>query len=146
MPTAAKLISGLFFAVFGYLLANWLSQILPQQFHWADLRITMAVIGFLLGWINVGARAATSFRMAMSAAVTISVLLLGLTVFVSSFAIMIERGLAQRYRGLSAGLEDMLDVMAESVVAVLRGDVAVVILVAGAIGGVIAGLLARITR
>jgi len=107
MPTAAKLVAALWFALLGWFAAEISKAHLPEgtQFGWYSY-IT-GVIGFSVGWIFLGKRAGDTMRAAYGYGFTATILLLFWALFYFSGEEMMHRAWATRYKGPMQALTGM---------------------------------------
>ncbi|WP_417242828.1 TrgA family protein [Celeribacter sp.] len=135
MPTAAKLVAALWFALLGWFAAEISKAHLPEgtQFGWYSY-IT-GVIGFSVGWIFLGKRAGDTMRAAYGYGFTATILLLFWALFYFSGEEMMHRAWATRYKGPMQALTGMVDLFKNYALTVVRFDVAATLLIGGLFGG-----------
>jgi hypothetical protein len=146
MPTAAKLVSAIYFAVLAAVLCFWLMRIEPDAFDWSNLPWLAAVIGLVTGWRFVGRWAEEGWRTGLSVGLTGGVLMLFWALVISAGEIMVRRSIGLMYRGLMDGLEDMLSILADRALLAARTDVALIVAAGGLVGGALAAAVARVWR
>lgn len=75
MPTAAKLVSAVAFALVGWLAALAYIPQLPEATNTAFLPLMMAILGFLVAWLSMGPNAGRGYPTAISLGLRTSALL-----------------------------------------------------------------------
>jgi hypothetical protein len=139
MPTAAKLVAALAFALVGYFAANAVKPVMPEgtQFGWFS-ELT-AGIGLLCGWIVMGGLTGRSYGEAAASGVRVSATIVFWALLGFSIYEMVLRSTKLRYDGpmeaLLAVFALMLDYGSYLGTAAIIGILAV--------GGVVAGIAAE---
>lgn len=120
MPTAAKLIAAILFAVLSWLVTEQVKLVLPGEGRGMDLLSPInALIGGAMGWRIMGLRAGDGFTPAVGFGLT--------TVFATFFWAlllwsgyeMIKRSVAGRYRDPIQALEGMGDLLLDYAIMVV---------------------------
>ena len=140
MPTAAKLVAALIFAVIAYVAADQYAFVVPDGRPAGPLREVSALVGLLTGWFVMG-----DFVMkprgtveAMGTGVRCSVTLAFVVLVIYSIWEMLDRALDGRYKGLQDAL---LDIFARALAfgtPIFTPGVLGVLLLGGLMGGALA--------
>jgi hypothetical protein len=142
MPTAAKLVSAVAFV----LVALWATEgyipQLPQGTDVGYLREILATLGFIVGWRSMGRNAGRGYGEAVSYGLRTSILLVFWALLGFSSYTMVLRSTRQIYRAdVGKALLDVPAIMMDYGKLLMAQDV----LVALAVGGILAGLAAEWT-
>lgn len=137
MPTAARLITALAFAVVGFFTAELYKPGLPPETQWGRFTLICTVIGLLCGWIVMGRLAGRGTRTALGAGLRTSATMLFHAMILFSVYEMILRALRKRYPGVFEAIEGTFDIILIYGAALLRPEP----LIALVAGGLLAGLL-----
>ncbi len=142
MPTAAKLVSAVAFA----LVALWAVEAyipqLPPGTGVGYLREIMVGLGLIIGWRSLGRNAGRGYADAVSYGLRTSILLVFWGLLGFSIYTMLLRSMRQLYRAdVGKALLDVPDIMMDYGKYLLAQDV----LVALVVGGLLAGLAAEWT-
>ncbi|MCA0043758.1 TrgA family protein [Celeribacter litoreus] len=135
MPTASKLVAGIYFAVLAWFAAELVKHYLPDGTQFGFFSYIAGVIGLLTGWLFMGKRAGDTMAFAMSYGFSASVILSFWNVFYFAFEEMIHRSMNNRYRGPTEALMAMVDLMREYGAFIFRPDVLFILVVGGIFGG-----------
>ncbi|WP_460273741.1 TrgA family protein [Celeribacter sp. ULVN23_4] len=135
MPTAAKLVAALWFALLAWFAAELVKAYLPEKTQFGLMSYIAAGFGFLTGWIFLGKRAGDTMSAALSYGLSSSVILSFWSVFYFAFETMIHRSLDLRYRGPTEALMAMVDLMRDYAHFVVKWDVLIVLVLGGVFGG-----------
>jgi len=141
MPTGAKLIAGVFFALFGYFVADLIKPYLPEAQPTRWFNEVMASVGFVMGWQMSGKNAGRGTRPGIGYGLTTIALMAFWGILIFSFSEMLENSLDNRYRGPMHALKSMVGIMIQDLKLVIKPD----ILFAGAAGGAVGGWLTEWT-
>lgn len=137
MPTAAKLVAGLLWAVLAWFASNLIKPYFPEGSDLGLFAEVNAALGFLLGWVMAGPRAGMGWSAAVSYGFTTTLSLVVAGVFLHSFAEMVRLSLRRLYEGPMEGLVAVFGLMVEYFMLMAKPDVIGVLLV----GGILAGLV-----
>jgi len=139
MPTGAKLVAGITFAVVAFVAAQLFLPSLeldaaPRWFAAAN-----ALLGFLVGWRVLGRAVGGTYGTAIWAGVGAAIWLFFWALLLFSFREMVLRSLDKRYRIPTEALGNLLEI------AIFYAKLAFSVEVLGALllGGMIAGILAE---
>lgn len=97
MPTAARLVAAVLFAVLGWFVSELVKPLFPPEQQTGWFSEANAVIGFLVGWVFVGKRAGDTYSGALGYGITGALLLVIWGLFLHSFYEMIEKSLRKQY-------------------------------------------------
>jgi len=144
MPTAAKLVSALLFAAVGYLAAEAYAQTLPpgQPRQW--LTPIVAAIGLGQGWVTMGGLVGQGISVAITTGVRVSVQIAFWAVLGFGLYEMFHRSTRLRYDGLGEAVIAAFDLFLEYGLSLVSATTCLVILlVGGALSGVLAEVVSR---
>lgn len=137
MPTGAKLIAAISFAVVGWVLANYYAQNMPDASAAGPIREGAAVVGAFVGWMVMGPSVGKSYVDAAGAGIKTAVVLAVVALFLLSLREMIDNSVKMRYDGALDAIVDVFQTMAKRSEALLSLGVFGTILLGGIIGGVL---------
>lgn len=137
MPTAAKLVAAVLFAIVGGLAAHLFIPALPQGMAVGYFREISAAIGFVCGWLIMGRAAGRGMSAAINSGIVTSVALLFWCMLGFSIFLMVKKSTRMMYDGPMDALLGIFDMMIEYGALLVQPATPVTLLV----GGVIAGLL-----
>ncbi len=138
MPTAAKLVAGIMWALLAWFASNLIKPYFPEGMDLGYFAEVNAALGLVLGWTMAGPRANLGgWSAAISYGVTTTVALVVVGVFLHSFAEMVRLSLSRRYEGPIEGLVAVFGMMVDYFVLMAKRDVMVFL----AVGAVVAGLV-----
>ncbi|ATG46670.1 TrgA family protein [Celeribacter ethanolicus] len=143
MPTAAKLVAALWFALLAWFAAELVIPYLPEGTQVGLFSYITGVIGLLTGWVFLGRRAGDTMAAALSYGFSASVILTFWAIFYFSFEMMIHRSLDKHYRGPTQALMSMVDMMRDNGLLMLKWDIVIVLVAGGFFGGWITEKAAR---
>ena len=135
MPTGAKLIAGVFFALFGWFIADLVKPYLPEAQPAAWFNEVMAAVGFVMGWQMSGKNAGRGLRPGIGYGLTTIGLMAFWGVLIFAFSEMLSTSLDNRYRGPMHALKSMVGIMITDLKYVIKPDVFITGLVGGCVGG-----------
>lgn len=143
MPTAAKLVAALVFALIGFLAAEIFKPQMPEgtQFGWFSP--ICAGIGLLCGWIIMGSLAGRGLRVALGSGVRTAVTVAFWALIGFSIYEMLLRSTRLRYDGPMEAVLAAFDLALDYGRLMLVPDVLAVLLVGGALGGALVEWAAR---
>lgn len=137
MPTGAKLVAAICFAVVGWILANYYSLNMPDASAAGPIREGAAVVGAIVGWMVMGPSVGKGYVEAAGSGIKTAVVLAVVALFALSLREMLDNSVKLRYDGALDAILDIFHTMAERSQALLSLGVFGTIL----LGGIIAGLL-----
>jgi hypothetical protein len=137
MPTAAKLMAAISFAVVGWILANFYAMNMPDASAAGPIREGAAVVGVLVGWMVMGPSAGKGYVEAAGSGIKTAVVLAVVALFLLALSEMLDNSVKMRYDGALDAILDVFQTMAKRSQALLSLGVFGTVL----LGGIIAGLL-----
>ena len=143
MPTGAKLVAAVCFAIVGWLAAEAYIPQLPADTRTGYFREIMAVLGFVLGWMTLGPNVGRGYADAASIGMRTSFLLVFWGLLGMSIYFMVRRSTRMIYDNAGDAALDVPMLMLQY--AGLMGSVPLVAVLAvgGAIGGVLTEFAGR---
>lgn len=139
MPTAAKLVGAIAFALLGYLIAGRAVTTLPDNAEVGWFREIIAVFGWFVGWSIVGPSAEKRLAITLAAGLTASAALAVLGVGFVAIYQMLVKSAHNFYASPMQALESMFELAWKR--AAVLGDANILALLI--LGGLVAGALAR---
>lgn len=138
MPTAAKLVSGLFFAALAWLAAEAFKPLMPPETVFGIFSLLCAVFGLFVGWMVMGSRVGKGMSNAIGAGITTSVALTVVCVFYFSAREMIIRSMNRRYGGPLEATVSTFEIAFDYTLMLINPLVLGILLVGGVLGGMLA--------
>ncbi len=135
MPTASKVVAGLFFAALAYLVGDLVKPLLPEGTRVGLLSITLAVVGLLSGWRMSGGRAGFGTRAGFGYGMTTSVTIVFWGIFLFSGHKALQYSLDRRFDGPIEALQAMISFGIEFVVLLATPTILGTLLIGGLFGG-----------
>lgn len=144
MPTFAKLLGAIVFAVVGFWAAVTYNGHLPDNVSLPKLPFAMAGLGVVLGWYSMGGVAGKGWRESIAYGLRTSVLIGFIAMFGVAFLLMLRKSTNQMYRAdpLAAVL-DVPDLMYQYGHYMFNQDVLVALGAGGVLGGLLTEYAAR---
>jgi hypothetical protein len=139
MPTGAKLIAAICFAVVGWILANYFALNMPDASAVGPIREAAAVIGAVVGWTVMGPSVGKGYVEAAGSGIKTAVVLAFVALFCLALKEMLDNSVKLRYDGALDAILDVFQTMAKRAQSLLSMGVFGTIL----LGGIIAGLLSE---
>lgn len=143
MPTAAKLVSSVLFAILAWVAARALIPHLPDGMSGGMLAEVMAAIGFLSGWLVMGGLVGKGYGPAITFGVQTVVTLVFFGLLLFAFYEMIIRSTRLRYDGPVDAIQGMMELMWEYAGWLLQVDVLGILGVGAVVGGLVAEWVGR---
>jgi hypothetical protein len=137
MPTGAKLVGALCFAVVGWIMADYFALTMPDASSLGPIREGAAVLGLIIGWRVMGASVGKGYLEAAGSGIKTSVVLVFFALLFLSLKEMLMNSVKMRYDGAMDATLDVFVTMARRSEGLLSLGVLGTII----IGGIIAGLL-----
>lgn len=143
MPTGAKLVAAVCFAIVGWLAAEAYIPQLPADTRTGYFREIMALLGFVLGWMTLGPNVGRGYADAASIGMRTSFLLVFWGLLGMSIYFMVRRSTRMIYDNAGDAALDVPMLMLQY--AGLMGSVPLIAILAvgGAIGGVLTEFAGR---
>lgn len=143
MPTAAKLMAAISFAVVGWVLANYYAQNMPDAAAAGPIREGAAVVGLIIGWTVMGNSVGKGYVEAAGSGIKTAVILAVVALFLLAMAEMLENSVRMRYEDAMEALLAVIDTMAKRSHALLSLGVFGTILLGGIVGGLLSENVGR---
>lgn len=137
MPTGAKLMAAVCYAVVGFVMANYYAMNMPDATSAGPIREGAAVVGAFVGWWVMGPTAGKGYVEAAGAGVKTAVILAVVALFLLALREMLSNSVKMRYDSALDAILDVFQTMA------MRSHVVLSLGVFGTIllGGIVSGLL-----
>lgn len=137
MPTAAKLVAAILFALLAWLTSELIKPLFPEERNVGWFSEVNALIGIFVGWRVAGSRARTTWTNAVSYGLTATAALVFWALFLQSFGEMVRMAFNRRYDGIAQAVIGVFELMRDHGVMMLEAPIIITLLV----GGVLAGLV-----
>ena len=137
MPTGAKLMAAVCFAVVGFIMANYYALNMPDASSAGAIREGAAVIGAIIGWTVMGPTAGKGYVEAAGAGIKTAVILAVAALFLLAMREMLVNSVKMRYDTAMDAFLDVFQMMATRSQAMVSLGVFGTVL----LGGIVAGLL-----
>jgi hypothetical protein len=137
MPTGAKLVAAICFAVVGWILANYYSLNMPDASAAGPIREGAAVVGAVVGWMVMGPSVGKGYVEAAGSGIKTAVVLAVVALFFLALREMIDNSVKMRYDGALDAILDVFHTMGERSQALLSLGVFGTIFLGGIIGGLL---------
>jgi hypothetical protein len=138
MPTAAKLISALFFAALGWVLADVYVQFMDGGPNVGRLREICAVVGAVCGWRVMGTLVGDSMWLALGSGLRTSVTLAFFCFLGFSAYEMVLQSTKMVYEGPMEAVLGVFEIMVEYLAVAMTWEFVLTLVIGGMIGGWIA--------
>ena len=143
MPTAAKLVSAVLFAVVAYAAAEAYAQALPPGQPRQLLVPIVTVLGLFQGWLTMGGRVGAGISMAITTGVRTSFQIAFWAIVGFGLYEMFYRSTRLRYDGPGEAVIAAIELFMEYGLSVLMATTCLIILF---VGGALAGILAELVN
>ena len=144
MPTTAKVVAAIFYAILGYMLAESYRLLLPPNTDMGIVNISSAGIGVLAGWLVAGNLAGRGYSRAPGLGIRTSLtIVFWALVFFSTYE-MIIRSTRGRYSGSPMeAITGAFDLVIEYGAKMADQQFLILLFAGGAIGGIITEIAKR---
>ncbi|MCU0908861.1 MAG: TrgA family protein [Rhodobacteraceae bacterium] len=143
MPTAAKLVSALFFAFLGYFAADMVKPVLPEGTQVAMFSPMCALIGLACGWKMVGERAGDGMWPSAGYGLTTSMLIVFWSLLLFSGNEMLQRSIRRHYDGAVDAILGMVSIAIGNLMMIATPTVIATLVIGGIFGGYLSEFAAR---
>jgi hypothetical protein len=143
MPTSAKLVAAVLFAVIGWLAANAHIPALGEGASFGRMREISALIGAMVGWTTMGSLVGQSYSDAIGSGLRTSVTLVFFALLFFSTWQMFQQTAKRTYDGPMEAVLGVFEFMMENGRDMLTVGVLGVLIVGGSVGGMITEWAAR---
>lgn len=137
MPTGAKLMAALSFAVVGWVLANYYAMNAPDATALGPIREVAALVGVAVGWKVMGPSVGKGYVEAAGSGIKTAVVLAVAALFLLALSEMLENSVKMRYDGALDAILDVFQTMVKRSEALLSLGVFGTVLLGGIIGGLL---------
>lgn len=137
MPTGAKLMAAISFAIVGWILANYYALNMPDASAAGPIREGAAAVGAIVGWLVMGPAAGKGYVEAAGSGIKTAIILAVVALFLLSMREMLENSVRMRYEDALEAVLDVFQTMANRSRALLSLGVFGTILLGGIIGGLL---------
>lgn len=137
MPTAAKLFAAIALAIAGFFTGALVLPYLPVVAKSGILPVVAACFGLILGWRVIGRAVGKGMWMTAQAGMRASVYMVVLVLFFLGLVQMVRYSTRLRYDGPMEALTDIVSQGIDFGYAALKPDVVIVLLLGGALAGVL---------
>lgn len=137
MPTAAKIVGAVCFAIFGYFLAVAVIPVLPEGTQIGRMREITAFIGLLNGWFVMGRLTGLGYRAGIGSGIRTAITIVIWALIVFSIYEMVVRSTKLRYDGPMEAVTAAFGLMLDYGKLLLTKEIIGTILIGGGIGGAI---------
>jgi len=139
MPTGAKLMAAVSFAVVGWIMANYYAMNMPDAAAAGPMREAAAAVGAIIGWRVMGPSVGRGYVEAAGSGIKTAVVLAVVALFLLALREMLYNSVKMRYDGALEAFLDVFKTMARRSEALLSLGVFGTIL----FGGIVAGILSE---
>jgi hypothetical protein len=137
MPTGAKLVAAVCYAVVGWVLANYYAVNMPDASSSGPIREAAGLVGVIVGWMVMGPSVGKGYVEAAGSGIKTAVVLAVVALFLLAMREMLENSVKLRYEGPLDAILDVFQTMAQRSYGLLSLGVFGTIL----FGGIVSGLL-----
>lgn len=138
MPTAAKLIAAVVFAMLGFVAAATFVPHMPEGSQIGLFRELTAVIGFIIGWFVMGGLVGSGYGEAAGSGLRTSVTITFFTLLFFSIYLMVKQSFKMVYDGPMDAVLGVFEFMLKYGQMMLVPDVLAVLALGGILGGLVA--------
>lgn len=138
MPTAAKLVAAVMFAIVGWIAANVYVPIIGEGVDVGFFRELTGLIGAVAGWKVMGPSVGQGYRAAIGSGIKTVVVLVFFALLLFSIYEMVLMSMKMRYEGPTDAVLDVFQMMMETGRKMLTPQILGVLLIGGAIAGMAA--------
>ncbi len=137
MPTAAKLVAAVVFAIVGWIAADAYVPTLGEGYDAGPFRELVALIGLAVGWRVMGPDAGHGYQQAVGSGLKTAVVMVFFALLLFSVQQMISQSMNMRYDGPLEAVLDVFNVMLERALEMMTTQILGTLLVGGIIGGIL---------
>lgn len=143
MPTAAKLITGIFMALYAMLAAELYRANLPDDLANYYFVLMNGLYGLIVGWKLVGGRAGHGVTSGINNGITATVALVVVSLFFNSLRLMMYQSIDNRYNTLTDGLQDIPQMMFDYGLLLGQLDIIATLVIGAVLVGILGESVAR---
>lgn len=138
MPTAAKLVAAVAFALLGFFAAELIKPLLPEGTQFGYFSLIAAGIGVLCGWFVMGGLVGAGYYSASGFGVRTSATLVFWSVVLLSIIEMVKLSIKLRYEGPMDAIQGAFEIALGYLRLMVDPGVIGVLLIGGALAGMFA--------
>ncbi|MGB3177556.1 MAG: TrgA family protein [Albidovulum sp.] len=143
MPTASKLFAAFAFALLAFFAAEVFKPHMPEGTQFGYFSFVSALIGLVAGWRVMGPEAGQGNWMAVNSGIKTSACTVGLALLIFSTYEMLHLAFRPAYKGPMEAVVGIFDLGVDYFRTLLAWDVLAVLIVGGALGGLLSEWAAR---
>ncbi|MDH5529367.1 MAG: TrgA family protein [Paracoccaceae bacterium] len=143
MPTAAKLFAAFAFAVLAFFAAEVFKPYMDEGTQFGAFSIVSGLVGLVCGWRIMGPEAGQGNWMAVSSGLKTSACTVGLALVIFSIEEMLVLAFRRAYDGPMEAVVGAIGLGVDFVLRMLQWDFLAVIIIGGALGGLLSEWAAR---
>jgi hypothetical protein len=137
MPTGAKLMAAVSFAVVGWIIANYYELNMPDISAVGPVRMVTAAVGAIVGWKVMGNAVGNGYVEAAGAGVRTALMLIVVALFLLGLHEMLINSMKMRYDNAMEAILDVFQTMGKR----SPGLLSLGVLGTALLGGIISGML-----
>ena len=143
MPTAAKLFAAFAFAVVAFFAAEVFKPHMPEGTQFGYFSFVSALIGLVAGWRVMGPDAGRGNWMAVNSGIKTSACAVGLALLIFSTYEMLRLAFRPAYKSPMEAVVGIFELAVEYTISLIAWDVLVVLVIGGALAGLLSEWAAR---
>ncbi|MBC7141843.1 MAG: TrgA family protein [Rhodobacteraceae bacterium] len=143
MPTAAKLFAAFAFAVVAFFTAEIFKPHMPEGTKFGYFSFVSALIGFVGGWRVMGPEAGHGNWQAVNSGLKTSAVMVGLALIIFSTYEMFLLAFRPAYKGPMEAIVGIFELAIDFLLRMIAWDVIAVLIVGGALAGLLSEWAAR---
>lgn len=143
MPTAAKLFAGFAFAILAFFTAEIFKPHMPAGTQFGNFSFVSMLIGLVAGWRVMGPEAGRGNWAAVNSGIKSSAVMIGLALLIFSTYEMLVQAFKPAYNGPMEAVVAIFDIGVGYLATLAVWDVLAVLIVGGALAGLLSEWAAR---
>lgn len=143
MPTAAKLFAAFAFAVVAFFAAEVFKPHMPEGTQFGYFSFVSALIGVVAGWRVMGPDAGRGNWMAVNSGIKTSACAVGLALLIFSTYEMLRLAFRPAYKSPMEAVVGIFELAVDYAISLIAWDVLVVLVIGGALAGLLSEWAAR---
>ncbi|APX11426.1 TrgA family protein [Tateyamaria omphalii] len=137
MPDAAKLVGGVCLAILAFVVSGMIMPLFEEDTNFGWFTHVNVAVGFICGWMVIGARAGRGMTSAINVGLTGPVVMVFWALFIQSCNEMVRVAMKNRYDGAFEAVVAIFQIGAEWALLMATIPIWVTLLAGGAITGVL---------
>jgi hypothetical protein len=137
MPTGAKLVGAVCFAVVGFVTAAYYATNMPDATAAGPIREAAALVGAIIGWTVMGPTVGKGYVEAAGSGVKTAVILVVVALFLLALSEMLGNSVKLRYDTALDAILDVFQTMAQRAWGLLSLSVWGAVVIGGIVGGLL---------